>query len=48
VLDEADGPTLRHALQGVHGSSLLVPSRLVARPDPELLEARYDRFQAVG
>ncbi len=34
VLDEADGPTLRHALQGVHGSSLLVPSRRLARPDP--------------
>lgn len=30
------------------GSSLLVPSRRLARPDPELLEARYERFRAVG
>jgi hypothetical protein len=41
VLGEADGPTLRHALQ-VPGSSLLVPSRRLARPDHELLEARYE------
>jgi putative restriction endonuclease len=48
VLDEVDGPTLQHALQGVHGSSLLVPSRRSARPDAELLEARYERFRAAG
>ena len=48
VLDEVDGPTLQHALQGVHGSSLLVPARRPARPDPELLEARYERFRVAG
>lgn len=48
VLDEVDGPTLRHALQGMHRSNLLMPSRRAARPDPELLEARYERFRAAG
>jgi putative restriction endonuclease len=48
VLDEVDGPTLQHALQGVHGSDLLLPSRRSARPDPELLEARHERFLAAG
>ncbi len=48
VLDEVDGPTLQHALQGVHGSTLLVPSRRTARPDPDLLEARFERFRAAG
>ncbi len=48
VLDEADGPTLQHALQGVHHSNLVLPTRRTARPDPELLEARYERFRAAG
>lgn len=48
VLDEADGPTLQHALQGVHGSALSVPGRRSARPDAELLEERYERFRLAG
>jgi putative restriction endonuclease len=48
VLGEVDGPTLQHALQGIHGSELVVPTRRSARPDRELLEARYERFRAVG
>jgi putative restriction endonuclease len=45
VLSEEDGPTLRHALQGLHGQPLLVvPSRPQLRPDRELLEERYERF----
>jgi putative restriction endonuclease len=48
VLHEVDGPTLQHALQGVHGSSLLVPGRRSARPDAGLLEERYDRFRLAG
>jgi putative restriction endonuclease len=46
VLDEQDGPTLQHALQGVHGSKLLLPSNRTARPSPDLLEERYERFKA--
>jgi putative restriction endonuclease len=48
VLDEVDGPTLLHALQGIHGSALVVPTRRIARPDPQLLERRYERFRAAG
>jgi putative restriction endonuclease len=48
VLDEVDGPTLQHALQGMHGTGLLLPSRRTARPDRILLEERYDRFREAG
>jgi len=44
VLEERDGPTLLHAVQGLHGSKLYVPARRASRPDPELLEERYERF----
>jgi putative restriction endonuclease len=45
VLNERDGPTLRYALQGLHGAPLAVlPQRPEARPDSVLLEERYERF----
>lgn len=48
VLQEVDGPTLQHALQGLHGELLLLPRRRAERPSRELLEERYERFRAVG
>ena len=48
ILEEEDGPTLLHALQGVHGTTLVLPTRTVQRPDTELLEQRYQRFQQAG
>jgi len=48
ILEEQDGPTLLHALQGVHGTTLVLPTRTVQRPDTELLEQRYQRFQQAG
>lgn len=48
VLDEQDGPMLLHGLQGLHRSRIVVPSRMVQRPDPELLRRRYERFQSAG
>ena len=48
VLEEQDGPTLRHSLQGIHHTKLVVPRRAAARPDPELLQERYSRFQAAS
>ena len=48
VLDETDGPTLLHALQGVHGTTLVLPTRTAQRPDTELLERRYQRFRQAG
>jgi putative restriction endonuclease len=44
VLEESDGPMLIHGLQGFHEKSIRVPSRLHLRPDPQLLEIRYDVF----
>ncbi len=48
VLDERDGPTLQHALQGIHGAPLVLPPRPKQRPDVLLLEERYDRFREAG
>ena len=48
VLDETDGPMLIHGLQGFHGTSLLLPRIPAHRPDPALLEARYERFRQAG
>lgn len=48
VLDEVDGPTLVHALQGVHGGRIIVPHREDLRPDAEYLDERYRVFRAAG
>jgi putative restriction endonuclease len=45
VLREIDGPTLRYTLQEIDGSPIQLPSRRAARPDPELLEVRWNRFK---
>lgn len=42
--DERDGPMLREGLQGFHGASISVPSRLHERPDPTRLARRFERF----
>lgn len=48
VLREGDGPTLRHAIQGLHGSRIQLPRRLEHHPDPALLSFRYDQFRATS
>lgn len=48
VLEEKDGPTLQHALQGVHGGRLILPTQRAAYPDKSLLEERYHRFLQAG
>jgi putative restriction endonuclease len=48
VLAEIDGPTLRYTLQEINGSAIQLPSRAAARPDPELLDRRWRRFQAAS
>lgn len=48
VLAEADGPTLRHALQGMNGVMIHVPRSRSERPDRDLLEERYERFRAAS
>lgn len=46
VLEETDGPMLRHGLQGMHNSRLTAPRARDARPDAERLEERYADFLA--
>jgi putative restriction endonuclease len=48
ILEEEDGPMLKHGLQGLHGSRLIVPRKASQRPDPRLLERRWERFRAVA
>jgi putative restriction endonuclease len=46
VLEEIDGPMLRHGLQDLQGERLHVPRRLTDRPNPDYLAERFDRFRA--
>jgi putative restriction endonuclease len=48
VLGEIDGPTLQHALQGLHASKLVLPRSRPAWPRQDLLEERYERFRAAS
>lgn len=48
ILEESDGPMLRHGLQGLHETRITVPRELHLRPDPELLARRWERFKAVA
>jgi len=48
VLKETDGPMLLHGLQGLHGKRIVLPSRRIHRPDPLLVQQRYERFRAAG
>lgn len=46
ILLEHDGPMLKHGLQELNGSSLLVPKRTAERPDRERLEIRFGEFRS--
>jgi putative restriction endonuclease len=48
LLDDSDGPMLRHGLQEMAGAQLLVPRERTAQPDPERLELRYEQFRAAS
>ena len=45
VLEEHDGPMLRHGLQEMHGTTLHVPRRPENRPNRGYLEERFARFR---
>jgi putative restriction endonuclease len=45
VRNEADGPMLRHGLQGFHGARLHVPRAEPLRPNRQYLEERYAWFK---
>ena len=48
VMEEKDGPTLLHALQGLHHAKLQLPRSRPAWPRQDLLEERYERFKAAS
>lgn len=48
ILREKDGPTLAHAIQGLHGQRIILPRAARHRPDPELVALRYEDFRKVS
>ena len=47
LLDETDGPMLKHGLQEMHGQSLTLPRHRSSHPDPDRLATRFAAFAAV-
>lgn len=45
ILRETDGPMLRHGLQELDGSRIVLPARKAHYPDPERLEVRFREFR---
>lgn len=48
LLEEEDGPMLRHGLQALEGERISLPRRGVDQPDPERLRRSWEAFQAAG
>jgi putative restriction endonuclease len=48
LLNEADGPTLLYAIQGLHGGRIVLPRHAHLYPAPGLLEIQYERFRRAG
>lgn len=48
ILQEVDGPMLRHGIQELEGSRILLPRRIRDRPDRDLLAARFEQFRDAG
>lgn len=46
VLREVDGPMLKHGLQEVDGTRLILPRRRELRPNRDFLAERFERFRA--
>lgn len=44
VLQEVDGPMLRHGIQEMHGRTLVLPSRRPDQPSRDALAWRWERF----
>jgi putative restriction endonuclease len=45
LMEEVDGPMLKHGLQEMHGLSITVPRSRSSRPDPARLEVKYEEFR---
>jgi putative restriction endonuclease len=48
VLNEIDGPMLKHGLQELNNRKIMLPSSKRDFPDKERLDWRYERFMRVG
>ena len=48
ILREGDGPTLKYAIQGLHGAKIQLPRRIEHQPDQGLLARRYDLFRSAA
>lgn len=48
LLEEQDGPMLKHGLQEMNERPLTVPSRRTHRPDRDRLAQRFEAFRAAG
>ena len=48
ILQEHDGPMLRHGLQELEGSSLILPSDIKNWPDKERLALRFEGFMSAS
>lgn len=46
ILEEIDGPMLKHGIQGVAGEKLILPRKEELRPNRDFLAERYERFRA--
>lgn len=44
IMEERDGPMLKHGLQEINDLKLIVPSQIKNRPDTEHLQKRFDTF----
>lgn len=47
LLAETDGPMLRHGIQEIHQSTLILPNRRAEQPDRERLAQRFEEFRKV-
>ena len=45
VLEERDGPMLRHGLQELDRTRIILPARPIDRPDPDRLAQRFERWR---
>jgi putative restriction endonuclease len=48
ILTEIDGPMLRHGLQEMHGTTILLPRSRNDRPDPTRLGERWEQFRSIA
>lgn len=48
ILDEIDGPMLKHGLQEMNGRPLTLPLHRADHPNADAIEERYERFRAAG